>query len=82
MLNTEEKYIKALAKTHASFDKERKRSHKIIDNLFKANNDKAEAIEKFNSFVKMLLAEGRITKKEVSQYVTRKGTKPANGTVH
>ena len=76
--DNDKKWINALARTHSKFSIERNRLVKHLDSQIKANKNWKEAIEKYNKLIKMLLKTKRITKEELSEYITKKDVENKN----
>jgi hypothetical protein len=61
-----------LQKVHSEYAKDLNRLRKVCIYLQEAILLRNNLINKQNNFIKMLLAEGRTTKEELSHYITRK----------
>ena len=68
----DEKWIKALAKSNSNHALAFNRVVGVSKAFHKANVDRKKQIAKYNKFLDKLLSEGRITKKEIAEFLTKK----------
>ena len=61
-----------ISKTKSKLTKEINRASSFCKSFQKSNEDKKEAIRKYDSFIKKLLSENRITKEELAKFITKK----------
>ena len=74
----DKKWIRALARTHSSYSIQINRMTKQLNAQIEANKNWREATHKYDNIIKMLLKTKRITKEEVSKYLTKKNGKDKN----
>lgn len=73
---TDAKLLTGLSRTHSKYSKKINRFNKVIDKQKLAIKDRNNELKKYRALVKHLLKENRITKKELSEYLTKRKDLP------